>query len=182
MTAAPSEKKILVVEDEPDVQRYLCACLEDAGFRVESAYDGEEGLQKVREDPPDLVTLDMVMPRKSGRQFMKELRKDEKWANIPVIVITAHVKDEWGSQELKEISAFAARHRPKYVLRKPIKPSGLVQAIADILEVDPSAQEPQHSESLVDVVNNMLENADQETLNKVREMLSSKQSRGSDSG
>ncbi len=171
---APSEKKILIIEDEPDVRNYLSACLEDSGFRVKSAINGMEGLEAVRESPPDLITLDMVMPRKSGLRFMRELRQYEEWASIPVIVITAHARDEWGNEEIKELNAFATRMRPKYVLEKPIKPSGLVRAIADILEVDLSGKQSAPSGNIEDLVTTLARDADQETLDRIQDMLSNK--------
>jgi len=59
-----SKKKILVVDDEPDVRNFLAACIEDAGFKVITAIDGVDALEKVAKDPPDLITMDMVMPRR----------------------------------------------------------------------------------------------------------------------
>ncbi len=168
----PSEKKVLVIEDEPDVRNYLCACLEDAGFRVQSAINGAEGLEAVRHDPPDLITLDMVMPRKSGLRFMRELRKKEEWCCIPVIVITAHARDELGSEEVKELNAFTTRTRPKYILEKPIRPSGLVQAIADILQVGLSKSGFDPAENVEGLSNSWVSDVNQETLDSIKDMLS----------
>jgi len=84
--AHASEKKILVVDDEPDVRNFLASCIEDAGFIVETAVDGVDALEKIQADIPDLMTLDMVMPRKSGISLMRKLRENENWANIPVII------------------------------------------------------------------------------------------------
>ena len=119
---APSDKKILIIEDEPDVRNYLSACLEDAEFRVQSAINGTEGLEAVRESPPDLITLDMVMPRKSGLRFMRELRQYEEWASIPVIVITAHARDEWGSEEVKSSMPSPPACAPNTSWKSPSSP------------------------------------------------------------
>jgi CheY-like chemotaxis protein len=81
-------KKILVVDDEPDVVTYLTTLLEDAGYETVSARDGEEGLARVREESPDLVTLDITMPEKSGVRMYTEIKSDENLRAIPVIVIT----------------------------------------------------------------------------------------------
>ncbi len=70
MTEDTEDKTVLVVDDEEDVREYLEAILEDAGFRVETAVDGEDGLAKVQVNPPDLVSLDLVMPKKSGIKFL----------------------------------------------------------------------------------------------------------------
>jgi CheY-like chemotaxis protein len=166
-----SQKKILVVDDEPDVRNFLAACIEDAGFNVETATDGIDALEKIQANIPDLMTLDMVMPRKSGISLMRKLRDNEKWANIPIIVITAHAHDELGSDDVKQFNAFATRHRPKYTMEKPITPASLVKAICEILEVDAeSAKKPSEKEE----VKSMLNNCDPETLNKIHEMLSKK--------
>ena len=169
-----SEKRVLVVDDEPDVRNFLAACIEDAGFKVETAKDGVEALEKVEANTPDLMTLDMVMPRHSGIQLLRKLRKNKKWADIPVIVITAHAKDEFGSEDIKEFEAFTARHRPKYTLEKPITPTTLVKAICEILEVDVPAGKKQPVSSEKEEVKSLLNNCDADTLKKIKEMLNKK--------
>ncbi|MBF0451686.1 MAG: response regulator [Candidatus Magnetomorum sp.] len=169
-----SDKRILVVDDEPDVRNFLAACISDAGFQVDTAVDGVNALEKVQENPPDLMTLDMVMPRKSGIRVMRALRENEEWSKIPVIVITAHARDEFGSDDIKEFQAFATRHRPRITLEKPITPPKLIKAICDILEVEPESVEPQEKGALPPDQNNilnMLNNADPETLQKIKNML-----------
>ena len=71
---------------------------------------------KVKANKPDLMTLDMVMPRHSGITLMRKLRQNKEWSDIPVIVITAHAQDEFGSEDAKKFEAFAAHHRPKYFM------------------------------------------------------------------
>jgi two-component system alkaline phosphatase synthesis response regulator PhoP len=84
-----AKKRILVVDDEPDFASIVQGNLEKEGFEVEVAYDGTEGLQKVEDNPPDLVVLDVMMPEKDGYKMCKELKKDERFADIPVIMLTA---------------------------------------------------------------------------------------------
>jgi CheY-like chemotaxis protein/nucleotide-binding universal stress UspA family protein len=135
--AVASEKTILVVDDEPDVRNFLAACLEDAGFKVETAGDGEEALKKIEANPPDLMTLDMIMPRKSGLQVMRELRENERFINLPVIVFSAHTDDEFGSEDLKDFDTFAPGLKPRSMMEKPVTPEKLIDAIRDILGVEP---------------------------------------------
>ena len=168
-----SEKRILVVDDEPDVRNFLAACIEDAGFRVKTAVDGVDALEKVREDPPDLMTLDMVMPRKSGLKVIKELRADEKFKNLPIIVITAHARDELGSEDIKNFNAFASGLKPRVTMEKPVTPEKLVGAICKMLEVDPVEAQTAPSDSDQQAIMNMLKNSDPEKLKKIREMLNS---------
>jgi len=171
--AKASQKRILVVDDEPDVRRYLVACIQDAGFKVETASDGLEALEKIKANAPDLITLDMVMPRHSGINVMRKLRKNEAWAHIPVIIITAHAKDEFGSKDVKELQAFTARHRPKFTFEKPITPERLVKAICEILgvKVDVEVEEKKDQEASREEIAKMLGKADDEALKKIREML-----------
>lgn len=171
--AHASEKKVLVVDDEPDVRNFLSACIEDAGFCVETAIDGVDALEKVKAEPPDLITLDMVMPRRSGIRVMRELKKNEEWGKIPVIVITAHAKDEFGSGYMEEFSAFAARHRPKYTLEKPVTPESLVKAICEILGVEAARKEDKtemENAGREDLLK-LIQKADDETLKKVRSLV-----------
>ena len=131
-----SDMNILVVDDEPDVREFIGACLEDAGFKVRSAVDGVDALQKIEEEVPDLMTLDMVMPRKSGLSLIRKLRKNETWKQIPVIIVTAHAKDELAKEDVKEILVNAeTRQENRHLLEKPIVPSVLIKLVSDILKV-----------------------------------------------
>ena len=174
--ARASEKRILVVDDEPDVRNFLAACLEDAGFVVETAVDGIEALEKVKANTPDLMTLDMVMPRKSGIKVMRTLRENEKWARLPVIVITAHARDEFGSEDIKEFNAIASGLRPRYTLEKPVTPEKLVMSICEILGVAPETDlaERKESRSERDELMKLVKESDEETLGKIRNLFKKK--------
>jgi len=132
-----SEKKILVVDDEPDVRNFLTACIEDAGFQVDSAVDGQDALEKIEKELPDLMTLDMVMPRKSGIELIRTLRKNDQWAGLPIIVITAHARNEFASEDIKSFNAFTSGLKPRRTIEKPVTPEILVRTICDILNVEP---------------------------------------------
>lgn len=167
-----SEKKILVVDDEPDVRNFLAACLEDAGFQVETAVDGIDALDKVDKNTPDLMTLDMLMPGKSGINVIRTLRKTEKHTKLPVIIITAHARDELGSDDIKEFNAFASGMRPRYTFEKPISPKKLVTAVCDILKVTQSSdQEDNQTVFEKTAIKQMIDGTDAETLQKIRNML-----------
>ncbi len=83
------KKRVLVVDDEPDFASIVQGNLEKEGFDVEVAYNGVEGLEKVKANPPDAIVLDVMMPEKDGYQMCKELKADEKYSDIPVILLTA---------------------------------------------------------------------------------------------
>jgi len=175
MTQA-SERKILVVDDEPDVRNFLGACLEDAGFNVETAVDGVDALEKVEAFSPDLMTLDMVMPRMSGIKVIRELRKQIKWAKLPIIIITAHARDDMGSDQIKEFMALTTNVRPKVILDKPVSTANLIKTVCKILNVEWKGLESV-SENLTDERNKLaklIQDADSDTLRKIREMLKKK--------
>ena len=83
------KKRILVVDDEPDFAGIVQQNLEKEGFEVEVAYDGEEGLEKVQANPPDAIVLDVMMPGKDGYEVCSELKADDRFADIPIILLTA---------------------------------------------------------------------------------------------
>ena len=83
------KKRILVVDDEPDFCSIVQANLEKEGFEVDVAYDGVEGLEKVKANPPDAIVLDVIMPEKDGYEVCAELKADERYADIPVLMLTA---------------------------------------------------------------------------------------------
>ena len=83
------KKRILLVDDEPDFCSIVQGQLEKEGFEVELAYNGVEGLKKIRENPPDAIILDVMMPEKDGYEVCGELKADEKLADIPVVLLTA---------------------------------------------------------------------------------------------
>lgn len=121
-------KKILIVDDEPDVVTYLSTLLEDAGYGTISASNGEEGLEKVRGESPDLITLDITMPEKSGVRLYTELKNDDALRSIPVIVVT-------GIQG--EIEKFLSTRRqvppPDDFVAKPVDRDLLVEKVKKLI-------------------------------------------------
>jgi two-component system alkaline phosphatase synthesis response regulator PhoP len=83
------QKRILVVDDEPDFAAIVQGNLEKEGFEVDVAYNGAEGLEKVRTNPPDAIVLDVMMPEKDGYVVCRELKGNDKFCNIPIIMLTA---------------------------------------------------------------------------------------------
>jgi signal transduction histidine kinase/DNA-binding response OmpR family regulator/HAMP domain-containing protein len=87
--SAPSPFRVLVVEDEATTRQMLRRTLEKEGWAVSEAENGRAALERVAENPPGLILLDLMMPEMDGFQFMDELRKNEAWRSIPVVVVTA---------------------------------------------------------------------------------------------
>ena len=84
-----SKKYVLIVDDDPDLVETVCMMLEDKGYEVGKAYDGVEGEEAIKERHPDLLVLDVMMPRKDGYQLCAELKADNATKDIPVILLTA---------------------------------------------------------------------------------------------
>ena len=86
-------KKILAVDDEKHIVRLVQANLERAGYQVVTANDGKEALQKVAEENPDLVVLDVMMPYMDGFEVLQNLRRNPSTRDIPVVMLTAKAQD-----------------------------------------------------------------------------------------
>ena len=135
-------KRILIIDDEPDIVTFLSAVLEENGYSSMSAQDGVEGLETLRREKPDLVLLDLMMPKKSGITMFQELRKDPELGQIPVVVVTG-VSEVTGvdfrnfmyKQPLKDEKKFVeTTGLTKYTIpdgyvEKPIDPDELMKAI-----------------------------------------------------
>ncbi len=82
------QKKVLIIEDEEIIRGILQKKISKEGYQVEVAEDGKEGVEKIREVMPDIIILDIVMPRMDGFAVLEEIKKDESIANIPVIIVS----------------------------------------------------------------------------------------------
>ncbi len=88
-----SKKRIIVVEDERDMADLVVQRLKREGYLAEAAYDGREGIEKVRSNPPDLAIIDIMLPKLSGTDLVTEMRQDPRTAAVPVIMMTAKGED-----------------------------------------------------------------------------------------
>jgi DNA-binding response OmpR family regulator len=89
----PGKKKILIIEDSNLVSSILKSQLREKGFEVSIAFDGKTGLQKTREEKPDIIILDLILPGLPGEEVCKEIKKDEQTKTIPIIMLTAKDSD-----------------------------------------------------------------------------------------
>ncbi len=87
--AEPGDKTVLVVDDDPDLVESVSMKLESENFKVAKAYDGVEAWDKIKEERPALVILDVMMPRKNGYELCDELKKSEEYKDIIVVLLTA---------------------------------------------------------------------------------------------
>ena len=97
-------KRILFVEDESALQRAVSGILGDGGYRMLSALDGEEGLRLAREERPDLILLDLVLPKLDGFRVLEALKGDAATREIPIIILT----NLEGSQDVERALALGA--------------------------------------------------------------------------
>ncbi|MHC4129421.1 MAG: response regulator [Planctomycetota bacterium] len=121
-------KTVLVVDDDPDARDFLTTVLQDNGFATTTAEDGAEALDKIEQEPPDLVALDITMPEKSGVAVYRKLKQDEQLKSIPVIIITG-VSDEFE----KFISTRRHVPPPEGYISKPVDHEQLVTMVRDLL-------------------------------------------------
>lgn len=99
-----AKKKILFIDDEPDLVKMVTMRLEANDYEVLAAADGQEGLEKARSEKPDLILLDILMPKKDGYAFVKEAKGDESLKRIPIVVLTAKpgMKDLFAIEGIKD--------------------------------------------------------------------------------
>ena len=93
------KKRVLIVDDEVDLVETLKFKLEASGFEALTAYDGLEALSKAKNDKPDLILLDIMLPKLNGYQICRELKSDDKYKHIPIIMLTAKAQESdkfWG--------------------------------------------------------------------------------------
>jgi CheY-like chemotaxis protein len=119
-----SQKTILIVDDEPDVLTYLSTLLEDHGYATILAKDGEEALAKLKASLPDLITLDVSMPEKSGVKLYREIKEDPRWKKIPILIVTGVSGDFQ-----KFISTRQQVPPPEGYLSKPINQEEILELI-----------------------------------------------------
>lgn len=169
----PEELTVLVVDDEPDIRTYFQSVLEDEGFRVITAADGFEALEQVQQQIPDYIILDLVMPKKSGIKFFHELRKEQKWTKIPVMIVTAHAHDEFGKKDFSNIMEGTIVSAPELYLEKPVNPKMLVNAVKKKLgiPVDELPAEETGADELKQEVTSMLKGADVAKLQEALKVL-----------
>jgi CheY-like chemotaxis protein len=130
------DKTILVVDDEPDIRLFLTTVLEDAGFNVMTANNGKHALERVSERKPDLISLDLVMPKMGGLKLLAYLQKNPEWSKIPFIVVTAHAHDELGKEDFMKLKAEKVLVGPYSYIEKPVVPSEYVEKIKKALGLE----------------------------------------------
>jgi len=126
------KKRILAVDDEKLIVLAIKANLVLEGYEVIEAYDGVEALQKIEEEKPDLVILDVMMPEMNGWEVLTRIRENPETANLPVVMLTALAQD-------RDVEEGTLRGADVY-LTKPFEPEDLVLTVNRILEAVESGE------------------------------------------
>ena len=119
-------KRVLVVEDSQVIQRLIEVCLRPAGFEVETRDDGPSGLEAALTNPPDLMILDVGLPRMDGWEVLQRLRTDDRTRDLTVLVLTAHAQEETRER--------ADKGGADAFLTKPFRPNDLRRVAQQLAE------------------------------------------------
>jgi DNA-binding response OmpR family regulator len=125
------QPKLLVVDDDPDILDAITTILGTQPYTIDTARDGVECLDKVRADIPDLIILDLLMPKKDGFAVVRELRENPKYAKVPILILTSVRED--ASRRRYELETGLAMDVQDYV-EKPISPMDLLDRVKKLLE------------------------------------------------
>ena len=127
-------KKVLIVDDDPDVRLFNATVVEESGYIPIEAANGEEGLKLVKKDRPDLVILDVLMPKQSGIRLYRELKTNKSLTGIPVIMLSGVAKRTFLRSQ-KALTEFGDKPvpEPENYLEKPVEPEELAREIKKLL-------------------------------------------------
>ena len=127
------EKKpyILIVDDDPDILDGIMLILEDEPYRLATARDGKQCVAMVKQEVPDLLILDLLMPRMDGWGVIRELRSEPRYAGVPIMILSTVVED--ASRRRYELETGLAMDVQAYI-QKPAKPAELLQNIEKLLK------------------------------------------------
>lgn len=145
-------KKVMVVDDEESTVKFMAILLSENGYETLSAHDGREGLEKLKENVVDLIILDVMMPKKTGFVLFKQIKKDEKLRDIPILMITgvaaslADMDDQADDtferpfdslreslrKTIKEMRE-TGEVRPEMFVDKPIDPDAFIKKVRELI-------------------------------------------------
>jgi len=123
---------ILIVDDDPDIREGILTILESQPYRLGTACDGKQCLEMLAKEIPDLLILDLLMPRMDGWGVIREMRSTPKYSQIPIMVLTTVIED--ASRRRYELETGLAMDVQDYV-QKPAKPADLLKRVERLLSV-----------------------------------------------
>ena len=121
-------KVVLIVEDDPSMMRLYSDVFYLSGYKVEKAFNGEDGLKKVKEVMPAVILLDVMMPKMDGIKVLEHLKADKKTRNIPVVMLTNIAKDTLGAAE-----AALKKGAVRYIVKSDHEPDQVVGIVEEVL-------------------------------------------------
>lgn len=129
------KKVIIVVDDENEVREYVSTALEESGYLPMGASDGKEAMDMIIENRPDLVILDVLMPKQSGIKMYRELKSSESYKDIPVIIYSGIAKRTFlRTQSGRTNFDGQIVPEPEAYVEKPAKPQYLVKVVTEVLD------------------------------------------------
>jgi DNA-binding response OmpR family regulator len=145
-------KKVAIIDDDKNIVKFMSTLLSENGYEPVAAYDGQEGFQKIEENDIDLIILDVMMPKKTGFVLFKQLKRNDRYKNIPVLMLTAVAasladldgeKDETSERpfdSLRESLRKTIREmreeaevKPEMFVDKPIDPEAFIAKVRDLI-------------------------------------------------
>lgn len=124
---------ILIVDDDPDILEGIIIILETQPYRLATARDGKKCMEMINQEIPDLLILDLLMPRMDGWGVIRELRSEPQYAHLPIMVLTTVIED--ASRRRYELETGMAMEVQGY-LQKPARPVDLLQRVEKMLKAD----------------------------------------------
>lgn len=124
------EPYILIVDDDPDILEGILAILETQPYRLATARDGKKCMEMIAQEVPDLLILDLLMPRMDGWGVIREMRSEPHFANVPILVLSTVIED--ASRRRYELETGLAMEVQDYV-QKPARPDDLLRRVERLL-------------------------------------------------
>ncbi|HJW89529.1 MAG TPA: response regulator [Anaerolineales bacterium] len=123
---------ILIVDDDPDILEGILTILDNQPYRLATARDGKKCLELIAQEIPDLLILDLLMPRMDGWGVIREMHSEPRYAHVPILVLTTVIED--ASRRRYELETGMAMDVQDYV-QKPARPTDLIQRIEKLLKI-----------------------------------------------
>ena len=123
---------ILIVDDDPDILDNIVTVLETQPYRLATAQDGKKCMEMLKQDVPDLLILDLLMPRLDGWGVIREMRSEPRFARVPIMVLSTVIED--ASRRRYELETGMAMDVQEYI-QKPIAPTELIRLVEKMLQV-----------------------------------------------
>ncbi len=130
------EPYILIVDDDPDILDNIITVLETQPYRLATARDGKKCMEMIDQEIPDLLILDLLMPRMDGWGVIREMRSEPRYAKVPIMVLTTVIED--ASRRRYELETGMAMEVQEYI-QKPVMPSELIRRVQKLLRLESHA-------------------------------------------